>query len=339
MEQLAPPRPWRTLIPTVARYRQFPVRRRALNLISRADVGHAARSRIGSPYYKTCADVSASFFGVGGPTVDVGIVLRNMGDLSTPAVIRRAAMTAETAGLDSVWVTDHIAIPPDDAEGSNGRYLDPLATLAFLAAATTKVTLGTSVLILPYRPALPTAKWVATVQELSEGRLALGVGVGWMGAEFRALGLDRRQRGKDSDRTLDLINRCFASDEVSENGQTFLFRPRPARPPIYIGGRGPHALARAVEFADGWLPGRMSPEELVPEITQLNDLAAAAGKPRPKVVLMTSLPVGSPSEAAETLAAYAHVGVDGVIHGARVDSETAYIESIEQLAAIARPSD
>src|SRR5207245_7134965 len=95
----------------------------------------------------------------------------------------------------AVGVVDHIAIPPYDAEGSDGRYLDPLATLAFLAGVTTRVGLGTAVLVLPYRPALPTAKWIATVQELSGGRLNLGVGVGWMAAEFRALGVDLRRRG------------------------------------------------------------------------------------------------------------------------------------------------
>jgi alkanesulfonate monooxygenase SsuD/methylene tetrahydromethanopterin reductase-like flavin-dependent oxidoreductase (luciferase family) len=120
--------------------------------------------------------------------VKLGIALRTMGPQSRPDVLLACARAAEDAGLDELWVPDHLAIPPDDAEGSDGRYLDPLATLAWLAAATTRIALGTGVLILPYRPALPTAKQVATLQELSGGRLLLGVGVGWMAAEFRALG-------------------------------------------------------------------------------------------------------------------------------------------------------
>jgi alkanesulfonate monooxygenase SsuD/methylene tetrahydromethanopterin reductase-like flavin-dependent oxidoreductase (luciferase family) len=118
----------------------------------------------------------------------LGFVLRNMGAASDPAIVAAVARAADaTPGIDDLWVVDHIAIPPDQAEGSNGRYLDPLATLAWVAGCTTRVGLGTGVLVLPYRPALPTAKWVATIQELSGGRLLLGVGVGWMEAEFRAV--------------------------------------------------------------------------------------------------------------------------------------------------------
>jgi len=112
--------------------------------------------------------------------VQIGLVLRNMGPASHPATLAAVARAADAApAIADLWVTDHVAIPPDDAEGSGGRYLDPLGTLAFLAGCTTRVGLGTSVLVLPYRPPLATAKWIATVQELSGGRLRLGVGVGW----------------------------------------------------------------------------------------------------------------------------------------------------------------
>src|SRR5436853_4230812 len=106
----------------------------------------------------------------------LGLYLRNMGPQSTRATIIACARAAEAAGLDDLWVADHIAIPPDQSEGSGGRYLDPLATLAVLAGATERIGLGTAVLVLPYRPALATAKWVATIQELSAGRLVFGVG-------------------------------------------------------------------------------------------------------------------------------------------------------------------
>src|SRR5438552_4093706 len=101
----------------------------------------------------------------------LGVVLRNMGPQSTRETLVAAARAADALpAIADLWVVDHIAIPPDDAEGSDGRYLDPLATLAYLAGVTTRVGLGTAVLVLPYRPALPTAKWIATVQELSGGR-------------------------------------------------------------------------------------------------------------------------------------------------------------------------
>jgi alkanesulfonate monooxygenase SsuD/methylene tetrahydromethanopterin reductase-like flavin-dependent oxidoreductase (luciferase family) len=157
----------------------------------------------------------------------LGLYLRNMGPQSDRATILAAARAAEAAGIDDLWVADHIAIPPDNAEGSGGRYLDPLATLAFVAAATRRIGLGTGVLVLPYRPPLATAKWVATIQELSEGRLLLGVGVGWMEAEFRAAGVPYARRAPLTDQTLAFLERCFAADEMEANGQRFLFKPRP----------------------------------------------------------------------------------------------------------------
>src|SRR5512147_2306201 len=134
-----------------------------------------------------------------------GIYVRNMGPQSSPATLLACARAAEAAGIDDLWVADHIAIPPDDAEGSGGRYLDPLATLAYLAGATTRIGLGTGVLVLPYRPPLATAKWVATIHELSGGRLLLGIGAGWMDAEFRAVGADLARRGALTDRTLEFL--------------------------------------------------------------------------------------------------------------------------------------
>src|SRR5258707_1527999 len=155
------------------------------------------------------------------PAMKLGMYLRNMGPQSTRATLLECANAAEAAGIDDLWVADHIAIPRDNAEGSGGRYLDPLATLAFLAGATTRIGLGTAVLVLPYRPPLATAKWVATIQELSGGRLLLAVGAGWMEAEFRAVGVDRRRRGAITDQTLAFLHRCFGSDTVEANGQPF----------------------------------------------------------------------------------------------------------------------
>src|SRR6202451_4272070 len=131
-----------------------------------------------------------------------GIAIRNMGAQATRDTLLACARTAEQLGFDAVFVSDHLALPPDEVEGSGGRYLDVLATLAFLAGATERIRLGVSVLVLPYRPAVLTAKQVATIQELSGGRLILGVGVGSMKSEVAALGVDKRLRGKISDETL-----------------------------------------------------------------------------------------------------------------------------------------
>src|SRR5437899_10621732 len=225
----------------------------------------------------------------------LGVVLRNMGPQSTHETLVACAGAVDAApAIADLWVTDHIAIPPDDAEGSDGRYLDPLATLAFLAAVTTRVGLGTSVLVVPYRPPLPTAKLVATVQELSGGRLRLGVGVGWMAAEFRALGIDPRRRGPITDQTLTFINRCFADDVVEANGQPFLFRPRPPRPPLFIGGAPPHAFRRALAHGAGWMPIGLDPDALRPLAAELRARAAAKGLPTPAVAALTRPPPDDP---------------------------------------------
>jgi probable F420-dependent oxidoreductase len=255
-----------------------------------------------------------------------------MGPQSTRETIVACARAAESAGLDDVWVQDHIAIPPDDAEGSQGRYLDPLATLAYLAAATPRIGLGSGVLILPYRPPLPTAKWIATIQELSGGRLLLGVGVGWMKAEFRALGVPRAQRGRIGDETLDFLQRCFADDVVESNGQEFLFRPRPARPPIYVGGAAPHALLRAARYADGWMPMGGDPAALREPIAHLHELARESGRGTPAVVLLTSFDLREPTEAKDRVAALAEVGVTGIVAGSRYADTGEFTRGVDFLA-------
>jgi probable F420-dependent oxidoreductase len=266
--------------------------------------------------------------------VKLGIALRNMGAQSTREILVECARAADEAGLDDLWLVDHIAIPPDDAEGSDGRYLDPLATLAFLAGVTHRIGLGTAVLVLPYRPALPTAKWVATLQELSQGRLRLGVGVGWMEPEFRALGVPRHKRGALSDATLDLLQRCFAADEVEENGQTFLFRPRPTRPPIYVGGGPPHAFERAVRYGDGWMPMGGDPERLRPQIATLRARFERAGRSTPEVVAFAPVGAEEASRSADRIQALEAVGVSRVIHATRYPDAAAFRRAVETLAAL-----
>jgi probable F420-dependent oxidoreductase len=268
----------------------------------------------------------------------LGLYLRNMGPQSTADTILACTRAAEAAGVDDLWVADHIAIPPDDAAGSNGRYLDPLATLAFLAAATSRIGLGTGVLVLPYRPPLATAKWVATVQELSGGRLRLGVGAGWMEAEFRALGVDPRRRGALTDATLRFLRTCFAGDEVEANGQRFLFRPRPASPPIFVGGGAPHALRRAVRWGDGWMPTGGDPERLAPVIEDLRAMAAGAGRPVPEVVVLTTLTLGDPPRAAAEARALHDVGATRIAHAWRYPDATAFARAAEALAVHVRPA-
>ncbi|HAD08857.1 MAG TPA: hypothetical protein DCF62_05210 [Porticoccaceae bacterium] len=250
----------------------------------------------------------------------LGVSIRTMGPQSTRDTITECAIQAEQLGFDSIWLPEHIAIPPDDAEGSEGRYLDPLITLAYLAAKTERIKLATGALILPYRPPLVTAKLVATLQELAKGRLMLGVGIGWMRSEFKALGLNLRKRVGDAEAVLEFIHRAFANDVVELNGQPFYFRPRPERPPIYIGGAPPHAIARAVKYGDGWLPMRLTPDMLKPRVEQYRKLARDGGNSRAEVVLMTALPTDDSKRCKALCAAYAAVGVDVLVYSDRYDN-------------------
>lgn len=239
----------------------------------------------------------------------IGIHLRNAGPHATREMLADCARIADELPIDDLWVFDHLAIPPEESEGSGGLYVEPLATLAFVAGITERVSIGTRVLILPYRPALLTAKWIASIQALSGGRLQIGAGVGWMEAEFRALGVERSRRGAITDETLELFNRCFAADEVEVNGQPMLFLPRPARPPIYIGGKGEHALRRAARYGDGWAPTGSDPDELRAPIAELRQLFSDAGRPEPEIVAAGRLPLEDDGAVRDRLAELAGIGV------------------------------
>lgn len=269
--------------------------------------------------------------------MQLGIAIRSMGPQSEPETLLACARAAERAGLADLWVQDHLAIPPDDAEGSGGRYLDPLTALAWLAAKTERIGIATGILNLPYRPELPTAKAIATVQELSGGRLRLGVGVGWMPAEFRALGVPRAERGRRSDAMLAFLQRAFADDVVERNGQKFLFLPRPARPPIYVGGDGEAALRRAVRFGDGWFPMQGDPAKLADSGRRLAELAERAGRARPEIVAFAGFDPRRPDEVPERLGALREAGVGRLVAGVRYADAAEFGEHVTFLAEAVLP--
>src|SRR5262249_21700395 len=148
----------------------------------------------------------------------------------------------------------------------------------------------------------------------------LGVGVGWMEAEFRALGVPRSRRGGIADATLELLLRCFAADVANANGQDFLFLPRPQRPPVYVGGSGEPALRRAVRFGDGWMPMTGDPANLAPQVARLRELAAESGREAPEVVAFTGFDPREPGRIAERLGALAELGVARLVAGLRYAS-------------------
>ncbi len=175
------------------------------------------------------------------------------------ALIARAA---EDAGFDSVFVTEH-PYPEDAWLASGGHHaLDPFVALSFAATATTTIRLFTNLCVVPYRNPFLVAKSALTLDVLSGGRLTLGVGAGYLEAEFRALGVDFAERNELLDEGLVAIKRAWTESGVEMTGRHFQARghtmlPRPVQsphPPIWVGGNSKRAIRRAVDLADGWTP-------------------------------------------------------------------------------------
>ena len=246
-----------------------------------------------------------------------GIAIRNMGPQSTMPMIKACALAAERLGYDAVFVSDHLCIPPDQTEGSGGRYLDVLATLSFIAGATERIRLGISVLVVPYRPAVFTAKLVATIQELSAERMILGVGSGWMQPEFEALGIDFKKRGALTTETLRVIRHLFEHEAEPYHGElisfpAFVFKPRPKCPPIWIGGNGVNAIKRVLEFGDGWHP-MLRAGDLRTAVAKVKTEAAARGKSDLEIVARSGFPLEDLAKARQRLKDYEDAGVTYVI--------------------------
>jgi len=222
--------------------------------------------------------------------VRLGVNLVNFGPAASPEALARQAEDAEALGYHFVMISDHVAITPDVAARYPAPFYDPFTTLAWVAARTRRVELGTTVIVLPYRHPLETARMAATVDRLSGGRLILGVGAGWAREEFEALGVPFHRRGAMTDDYLAALARCFAEDVATHRGPFASFAavatgPRPARaprPPIWVGGATDAALARAVRFGDAWHPIRVRVDWLAETgLPRLAAIAAAEGRRAP----------------------------------------------------------
>ena len=197
----------------------------------------------------------------------LGICLPHYGRPIEPSRLVQIAARAEEAGLDSLWVTDHVILPRDIPLIYRSDMLDPLAVLPWLAGVTERIALGTSVVVLPYRSPLPVAKLLASVDVLSGGRLIVGVAVGWVEGEFAALGVPFRERGRRTDEAIELFREVWTQEhpEIRTAGHHLTglkASPMPLqkpRPPILVGGASDAALRRAARLGDGWHASGMPP--------------------------------------------------------------------------------
>jgi probable F420-dependent oxidoreductase len=226
--------------------------------------------------------------------MDFGVWIPNCRHLATPDIIRDSAVRAEALGYDSIWVSDHVVVPRANVVNFGETVYDPLVTLGVLAGATRRVRLGTTVLIVPYRNAVVTAKMVSSLDALSGGRVVLGIGAGWVAAESAMLGVPFAERGAMSEEHVRAMQTLWTSPSPSFAGTytTFddlVFEPKPLQkphPPIWVGGHSRAALRRTVELGAAWHPISRPPEELRAGRAELARLSAARGRVVPPTLTL-----------------------------------------------------
>jgi probable F420-dependent oxidoreductase len=246
-----------------------------------------------------------------------GVHLLGLGRRASVEDLIAAAKAAEELGYHSVWINDHVVIPsqvsskyPYSADGRpsftpDDSFYDPFVLLAAVASQTKTIKLGTSVVVIPHRPPILTAKAVATLDVISGGRFIFGLGVGWFAEELEVLGISYKDRAKISRSYLDTMKSLWtearlqlpnASGESIEVG----FAPKPIQkpyPPLWFGGESRPALRRVVQQGDGWFPAFISPEEFVVKAGELKHLCTELGRDFSSVTIC----VFSPNRAHATL--------------------------------------
>ena len=259
----------------------------------------------------------------------LGFSLLNNQGIEDVHTLVALAVRAEELGFHSVWVHDHVFNVGHVRERIGGRpYYEPLALLSYVAARTSRVRLGTSVLVLPYHNPIRLAKTAATLDVLSGGRLILGVGVGAIESEMEAMGTPFTQRGAFTDEAIAVMRELWTSDAPRFDGyysrfDGMAFSPKPTqRPiPIIIGGVSRAAIRRVVRTGDGWQPLGLSPDALAHEIATLREEARVCDRDAAAIPVSIAMSLGTgtrgrfalgskPAEVLENARAFARVGVD-----------------------------
>jgi probable F420-dependent oxidoreductase len=281
--------------------------------------------------------------------VDFGVFLPVSGRAATRAGLIHAAQAAEESGFTTVWAADRIVIPwnietPYNYNWSGSffvppeaPFLEPLTVLSFLAGATERLRLGVSVLVMPYRDPVYWSKTVATLDELSEGRFILSVGVGWMAEEFAALGHADlfKPRGRVADEHLEIFRTLLSEKHASHNGEFYdfsdiAFEPKGhqsrGRIEVWVGGEAKPSQRRAGRYGDSWFPyfPRVTPEDMAERYRYVRQVAEEAGRDPNQVALNCCLSVeiteddvtqeadllrGSPRQVYERLEHFREIGV------------------------------
>jgi probable F420-dependent oxidoreductase len=275
------------------------------------------------------------------------------------------AVKAETLGFDGVWASEHLFHSSYIAKRlDNLPYYDPLTILTAVAMATSKVRLGTTVLVLPWHDPPRLGKTVATLDQLSDGRVDLGVGVAVTEDEFENLGVDFKTRGLRTNEILGALQALWTQETPEFQGEFYKysglkFSPKPLQkpyPPILIGGSSSAAIRRVVAYGDGWHTLRQSPTQVAEKLPVLNAAMEAAGRDPASVQTSISIGVkfvteatagpvgdrtllrGTPDEIIETIRTYAEAGVQEMVLSFASRDKNRHAETLERIAAEIRPN-
>jgi probable F420-dependent oxidoreductase len=308
--------------------------------------------------------------------VRYGFYLPTRGPTAEPEALETLLARGEALGFHSVVIADHVVFPvtirsryPYTVSGAfpgQGDALEQLPLMAFAAAKTRRLRLISSVMILPYRNPVVTAKQLATIDVLSRGRVTVGVGVGWLREEFEALGAPAfERRGAVSDEYLRIFKALWTQDPASYAGEFYRFEavrclPHPEQkphPPIWIGGHSKAALRRVARLGDGWHPVGanpavpLRPPELRAALEELRRLTEAEGRDPATLTISYKAPVydraehdggerrlfsGGPQALLDDVAAFAALGVSELIFDVRSETLAESLERMERLAPVIR---
>jgi probable F420-dependent oxidoreductase len=285
-----------------------------------------------------------------------GIALPNFRPLGTGPVLAEIAQQAEALGYDSIWVTDVVVQTRSAEDERFANALEALTVTAYLAALTTRVQLGISVLVLAQRSPVLVAKEVTTLDCLSGGRLVLGVGAGYHEMQFRWLGVDFRHRGQRLDEYILAMRELWTSPAPRFEGQyvafsDVVFLPRPVQPqgpPIVIGGSSPAALRRVARLADGWHPTGLTPTQYAAGMSQIRALTngrQVEGSLRIRTVVDRRLETsdqaslgGSPAELIARTEEYRAAGVGHLVVYFETDDLQTILRDMRRFAAEVCPA-
>ena len=288
--------------------------------------------------------------------MEIGLVLPQTGPDATREHLGTFATTAEQSGYASLWVSDHVVYPreftsryPYAASGrlpdrfqSDSHLLEPLTLLAFVAAITERVQIGTAVMVLPMRNPVLHAKVIASLDVLAGGRFVFGVGVGWCREEFEVLSASFERRGARVDEQLTLMRALWSGEEVQHHGEFYevdgwICRPVPPRPiPLWVGGARPPALRRAGRLGDAWIAGAHRLPTFPDDIAAVRQAAEDAGRdPEALTFGMVNLPSLAPGRQEETATMLREAGERGVQH-VRLGVEADADRSAELIGGFAR---